>query len=272
MGTRRELAALTQMLDATGARPLIDRTLPMDRGRRGLRGDGGGRAFGKIVFTADGPTWSPGPAPASVRCSPAGSSSAATTSSSPPARRNARTTCGGPARRRRARRRPRRRRAGRGAGSAPPGVAGLAGARRPAWSTSAPSPRWTPGPGSEQLAVNLLAPAVLTRSALPALRSARGTVVLVNSGAGLVAHPEWSAYAASKLGLRPRRLPSRRGGVARRPRHVGLPRPDRHADAAEGARAGGQGLRPRRPGSIPPPWSTRSCTSSTCPATPRSPT
>src|SRR5689334_2733921 len=37
----------------------------------------------------------------------------------------------------------------------------------------------------EALAVNLLAPAVLTRVALPALRTARGTVVFVNSGAGL---------------------------------------------------------------------------------------
>jgi NADP-dependent 3-hydroxy acid dehydrogenase YdfG len=54
----------------------------------------------------------------------------------------------------------------------------------------------------EQLAVNLLAPAVLTRVALPALRAARGTVVFVNSGAGLVANPHWSAYAASKFGLR----------------------------------------------------------------------
>lgn len=53
-----------------------------------------------------------------------------------------------------------------------------------------------------QLAVNLLSPAVLTRVALPALRAARGTVVFVNSGAGLFAHPQWSAYAASKFGLR----------------------------------------------------------------------
>ncbi len=52
------------------------------------------------------------------------------------------------------------------------------------------------------LAVNLLAPAVLTRLCLPAVRSVRGTVVFVNSGAGLVAHPRWSAYAASKFGLR----------------------------------------------------------------------
>lgn len=54
----------------------------------------------------------------------------------------------------------------------------------------------------EQLAVNLVGPAVLTRVALPALRAARGTVVMVNSSAGLQAHPRWSAYAASKHGLR----------------------------------------------------------------------
>ncbi len=55
---------------------------------------------------------------------------------------------------------------------------------------------------TEQLAVNLVAPAVLTRVALPALRAARGTVVLLNSGAGLHANPQWAAYAASKHGLR----------------------------------------------------------------------
>ncbi|GAA1791948.1 SDR family oxidoreductase [Nocardioides hankookensis] len=53
-----------------------------------------------------------------------------------------------------------------------------------------------------QLRVNLVAPATLTRVALPALRHGRGTVVFVNSGAGLTAHPQWSAYAASKHGLR----------------------------------------------------------------------
>lgn len=55
---------------------------------------------------------------------------------------------------------------------------------------------------STQLRVNLVAPAALTRVALPALRAARGTVVFVNSGAGLNAHPGWSAYAASKHGLK----------------------------------------------------------------------
>lgn len=50
--------------------------------------------------------------------------------------------------------------------------------------------------------VNLLAPAELTRILLPALRAARGQVVFVNSGSGLRANPEWSAYAASKHGLK----------------------------------------------------------------------
>jgi NAD(P)-dependent dehydrogenase (short-subunit alcohol dehydrogenase family) len=53
-----------------------------------------------------------------------------------------------------------------------------------------------------ELAVNLIAPAVLTRLCLPALRAARGTVVFVNSSSGLVAKPNWSAYSASKFGLR----------------------------------------------------------------------
>lgn len=55
---------------------------------------------------------------------------------------------------------------------------------------------------NRQLAVNLTAPAVLTSALLPALRAARGTVVFVNSSAGLVANARWSAYAASKFGLR----------------------------------------------------------------------
>lgn len=53
-----------------------------------------------------------------------------------------------------------------------------------------------------QLAVNLVAPAELTRLVLPALRAARGQVLFVNSGAGLTAHPQWAAYAASKHGLK----------------------------------------------------------------------
>lgn len=55
---------------------------------------------------------------------------------------------------------------------------------------------------THQLAVNLVAPAELTRALLPALRAARGTVVFVNSSAGLVANAQWGAYAASKFGLK----------------------------------------------------------------------
>lgn len=54
----------------------------------------------------------------------------------------------------------------------------------------------------QQLAVNLVGPAELTRLLLPVLRVARGRVVFVNSGAGLHAHAGWSAYAASKHGLK----------------------------------------------------------------------
>ncbi|MGD3105879.1 SDR family oxidoreductase [Streptomyces sp. YGL11-2] len=53
-----------------------------------------------------------------------------------------------------------------------------------------------------QLAANLVAPAELTRLLLPLVRIAKGDVVFVNSGAGLDAHANWSAYAASKHGLK----------------------------------------------------------------------
>jgi short-subunit dehydrogenase len=58
------------------------------------------------------------------------------------------------------------------------------------------------GDWERQLQVNLTAPAVLTAALLPAVRAAEGTVVFVNSSAGLVANAGWSAYAASKFGLR----------------------------------------------------------------------
>ncbi|WP_181160571.1 SDR family oxidoreductase [Streptomyces solincola] len=53
-----------------------------------------------------------------------------------------------------------------------------------------------------QLEVNLIAPAELTRLFLPQLRVSQGHVLFVNSGAGLTAHANWSAYAASKHGLK----------------------------------------------------------------------
>lgn len=52
------------------------------------------------------------------------------------------------------------------------------------------------------LLVNTAAPAELTRLLLPSVRAARGHIVFVNSGSGLRARPEWSAYAASKHGLK----------------------------------------------------------------------
>jgi NADP-dependent 3-hydroxy acid dehydrogenase YdfG len=58
------------------------------------------------------------------------------------------------------------------------------------------------GQWREQLDVNLVAPAVLTRHCLPALRATRGTIVFANSSAGLYASATWAAYAASKYGLR----------------------------------------------------------------------
>lgn len=48
------------------------------------------------------------------------------------------------------------------------------------------------------LELNVVAVAELTRLLLPALRAARGHVVLINSGAGLRVKPGWGAYAASK--------------------------------------------------------------------------
>jgi NADP-dependent 3-hydroxy acid dehydrogenase YdfG len=53
-----------------------------------------------------------------------------------------------------------------------------------------------------QFDVNVVAVAELTRLLLPALRLARGRVVLLNSGAGLDARAGWASYAASKFALR----------------------------------------------------------------------
>ena len=51
MGTRDELASLVTMLDATGTRPLLDRTLPMEQARDGFAAMADGDVFGKVVFT-----------------------------------------------------------------------------------------------------------------------------------------------------------------------------------------------------------------------------
>lgn len=54
----------------------------------------------------------------------------------------------------------------------------------------------------ETLAVNVIAPAQLTRLLLPALRAARGHVIFINAARGVHAVPRWSAYAASRAALR----------------------------------------------------------------------
>ncbi len=51
MGTRSELAALTELLDVTGVRPVIDRALPLEEARDGFAAMAGGDLFGKVVFT-----------------------------------------------------------------------------------------------------------------------------------------------------------------------------------------------------------------------------
>jgi len=51
MGTRQELAALVNMLHATGTRPLIDHTIDLADAREGFEAMASGDVFGKIVFT-----------------------------------------------------------------------------------------------------------------------------------------------------------------------------------------------------------------------------
>ena len=53
----------------------------------------------------------------------------------------------------------------------------------------------------ETLELNVIAPATLTRLLLPALRTAHGLVIFLNSGAGLTAHRGFAVYAASKFAL-----------------------------------------------------------------------
>jgi NADPH:quinone reductase-like Zn-dependent oxidoreductase len=51
MGTLGELASLVALLDASGQRPVVDRTLPMEQARDGFAAMADGDVFGKIVFT-----------------------------------------------------------------------------------------------------------------------------------------------------------------------------------------------------------------------------
>ncbi len=51
MGTRDELGDLVRLLESSGTRPLIDRTLPLDQAREGFAAMAAGEQVGKIVFT-----------------------------------------------------------------------------------------------------------------------------------------------------------------------------------------------------------------------------
>jgi NAD(P)-dependent dehydrogenase (short-subunit alcohol dehydrogenase family) len=51
------------------------------------------------------------------------------------------------------------------------------------------------------LAVNVVAPLALTRSVLPALRTAAGTVLAISSDAAVEAYEGWGGYGASKAAL-----------------------------------------------------------------------
>ncbi len=51
MGTRAEFQSLLELLDVSGARPLVDRTLPLDRAREGFEAMIEGDVVGKVVFT-----------------------------------------------------------------------------------------------------------------------------------------------------------------------------------------------------------------------------
>jgi NADP-dependent 3-hydroxy acid dehydrogenase YdfG len=54
----------------------------------------------------------------------------------------------------------------------------------------------------DTMAVNVVGPVALTLPLLPALRSAGGHVVFVNSGSGINASPGLASYSASKFALR----------------------------------------------------------------------
>ena len=143
----------------------------------------------------------------------------------------------------------------------------------PASSTSARSATSPRRSGTQTLAVNLVAPAELTRLLLPQLRLSRGHVVFVNSTAGLsrqrgVERVRGQQARAAGAGRRRCARRSARPACASPPSTPAVPpRPCR-----EGPPAGGQGVRRRHAGSTPS-RSPRPCwPRSTCPGTPRSPT
>lgn len=67
--------------------------------------------------------------------------------------------------------------------------------------TIAPVERTDVSTWQETFAVNVIAPAELTRALLPALRATRGRVVFVGAGRGIQGAPGWSSHAASKVAM-----------------------------------------------------------------------
>ena len=91
----------------------------------------------------------------------------------------------------------------------------------------------TAGTWRRQFEINVVAVAELTRLLLPALRAARGRVVLLNSGAGLAARPGLGRLRGEQVrAARLRRRAARRGGGQRGAGHVDPPGAGGHRDAA----------------------------------------
>ena len=98
-----------------------------------------------------------------------------------------------------------------------------------------------------QFEVNVVAVAELTRLLLPALRAARGRVVLLNAGVGLQRPARMGVVRGEQV--RPagvRRRSAGRGGAERPAGHLGAPRAGRHRDAAQRRRPGGRRVPSRR--------------------------
>src|SRR6478752_7078297 len=77
------------------------------------------------------------------------------------------------------------------------GLVHSAGVLRNGTVAESPAADW-----ADSMTVNVVAVAAVTRALLPALRTAHGLVITVNSGSGLTATPESGAYCASKFALR----------------------------------------------------------------------
>ena len=207
MGTRDELAALVD--DARRhRRPAADRPrrCRWTEARDGFAAMAEGeQSSARSCSPADGrPTWSPAPAPASARgrspsaCSSAGDAAGA----AGPVGGAGRTTCArstpAPTV---AGRRPGRRREVESLARPLPGRARLAGPRRRR-RRARPGRRADAAVWQEQLAVNLVAPARADpgRAARAARRARHRRLGQLRRRPA--AHPQWSAYAASKHGLR----------------------------------------------------------------------